>query len=346
MDEIRDPDLVAQLEEARGGPGFAIVQRHLAEKQRERDEVQSRRALMSPHRHRRDVIREVIANKDISENDIGYIHSVLALCGFPYRRPKDTVREWQREYGRNSLYVAAGALKNPETGLMESQGLPYGPKARLLMIHICSEAILQRSKTIELDSSFTAFVRAMGFEPSGGKRGNITQFKEQLNRIAACNISIGFWDGDGGAETVKATPIKKFSIWLPQDADQRLLWSSTLTFDQEFHDSLMKHALPVDLRGVAAFRGSARKLDIVLWLGFRLRYLTRQTVLTWSVIEEQFGAGIQNKRVFRKQFEQEISDIKEIYTRLPIKITTRGLHMSPADTDKLFVPPKRLLKQA
>jgi hypothetical protein len=28
---------------------------------------------------------------------------------------------------------------------MEMQGLPYGPKARLLLLHLCTEAVRQRS---------------------------------------------------------------------------------------------------------------------------------------------------------------------------------------------------------
>jgi hypothetical protein len=36
---------------------------------------------------------------------------------------------------RMTLAINAGRLINPSTGEMEMQGLPYGPKARLLLLH-------------------------------------------------------------------------------------------------------------------------------------------------------------------------------------------------------------------
>src|SRR3712207_8857545 len=45
---------------------------------------------------------EVIATTPSTPENIKHIHSVLALCGLPYREPKGE-REFFREYGRNTL---------------------------------------------------------------------------------------------------------------------------------------------------------------------------------------------------------------------------------------------------
>src|SRR3954453_24004307 len=121
----------------------------------------NRRRAMTPVARRRDVTREdlersIRANADASEN-IAYAHTVLALCGFPYRRPPEGATEYKQTYGRNSLIVQAGHVLDPETRAMVKPGLPYGPKARLLMLHVCTEALRQNSNTIRVADSLSAF---------------------------------------------------------------------------------------------------------------------------------------------------------------------------------------------
>ncbi len=203
IDRIRDADLRAELEAARGGFLFAPIVEHLLYRQRERDAEREaagaqaeRREAMGRDRRRREAVREVIENEPTAPENLQHLHSVLALCGLPYRDPGAT-REFVREYGRNSLSLTAGRLKNPITGEMEPQGLPYGPKARLVLLHLCTEAVRQRSPTVEVADSLSGFMKAMGFAVTGGERGTIGAFKEQLNRLAACSMQIGLWDGEG-----------------------------------------------------------------------------------------------------------------------------------------------------
>lgn len=92
--EIRDPDLLAELEAARGGFLFAQIVTHLHHRQRERDvaraargEEEARRAELSRDQRRRDAVRLVIENEPALPENLQHIHSVLALCGLPYRDP-------------------------------------------------------------------------------------------------------------------------------------------------------------------------------------------------------------------------------------------------------------------
>ena len=295
---------------------------------------------------RRDVVREVIENDPTGPENLQHIHSVLALCGLPYKRPAEDGGHFVRRYGKNSLALTAGLLTNPETGNMEAQGLPYGPKARLLLLHLCSEAIRQKSPTIEISDSLTAFIRDLGFPVTGGSRGSLKQFKEQLNRLAACHMQIGLWDPEkGGARTINAAPVESFDVWLPSDPDQKVLWSSTLTFDERFYQSLIQHALPVDMRAARAFAGSARKLDLLFWLGYRLRSINRPYLLTWENLHTQFGQGTTNLRSFRQEFKGDLSSMMEVFPKLPLKLDENGLRMLPSDPSRLLIPPKRIGKR-
>lgn len=334
---IRDADLVAQLAGAKASPVGGFWIESLVRIQAERD---AERAL-SPVKRRRVETRKVLASQQAEDDDRHHIHSVLALCGLPYRDPGEETRDFIREYGRNSLSVQAGYLKDPMTGRMRRQGLPYGPKARLLLLHICTTAIRQKSATIEIADSMSAFVRDLGFSVTGGKRGTLTQFKEQLNRLAAARMQLGLWHGER-ATTINAQPIKAFDIWLPSDPDQKLLWSSTLQLDTEFFESLRKHALPVDIRALRAFSQSARQIDMLLWLGYRLRTVNRRYVISWTTLAEQFGGQVARSRKFKEMFADDLAAMREVFPALPATITDEGLVLTPCAPAEAFAARRRL----
>lgn len=330
---ITDEDLLERLASVEGLPGYDGVLHGVRQMQAERNQQRG----LSPVRRRRAKAATAITERRPTDDDCHHIHSVLALCGLPYRRPPDGTRDYLQEYGRNSLVVTSGYLKNPMTGRMEPQGLPYGPKARLLLLHICTMAIRQKSARIEIAGSMSAFIRELGFPVTGGQRGTLVQFKEQLNRLAAARMQLGLWEG-ARTTTINAQPVDSFDIWLPQDADQQVLWSSTLQLDERFYRSLRAHALPVDVRLLRAFSQSARQIDIVLWLGYRLRNLKRAYPIRWATLQAQFGSGVKSQRKFRQSFAADLKAVQEVLPGLEVKLTEDGLMLKPCDTDKLFVP--------
>jgi len=344
--ENLDADLREKLKKSVGKPSFPLMRQHLATLQAERNERRQRRAAMTAIRRRRDNARELFEKTPRTlDEDRYHLHSVLALCGLPYKRPKDDRLDYIREYGRNSLVVQPGYLKDPETGRMVRQGIPYGPKARLLLLHICTSALRQGSHEIDIADSMSAFIREMGFAVTGGKRGTITQFKEQLNRLAAARMQIGLWNGEH-ARTVNSQPIESFDIWLPNDPSQKVLWNSSLTLNREFYASLKEHALPVDIRALRAFSQSARQIDIILWLAYRLRNLERPYKLAWRTVRDQFGTHIAEPRFFRRDFAEDIRQIREVFPQIPVRLTEHGVELHPCDMTRLFTAVRRLSSAA
>lgn len=336
---VRDDDLKARLAQARNKPGFATMQEIIVQQQAERDAER----MMTPVQRRRAETRRVLQTEKFEDDDRHHIHSVLALCGLPYREPKEEQRDvFVRRYGKNSLLIQAGYLEDPTTGVIAHQGLPYGPKARLLLLHICTMAIRQKSAQIEIADSLSAFIRELGFPVTGGQRGTLTQFKEQLNRLAASRMQIGLWRGDRHT-TIKTQAIEAFDVWLPNNPDQRLLWASTLTLDQKFYESLREHALPVDIRALRAFSQSARQMDIVLWLGYRLRGTDRRYTITWEALHAQFGSELSRVRRFKEEFRDDLAAIRDVFPKLPVDLNEKGLTLVPCPPEELFVAPRRPL---
>jgi len=340
---ITDLDLLEQIQNAPSNMRAMMI-RMVSRTQAERNQTRERRDGMTPIQRRRDVVREEISENPREKADIHHIHSVLALCGLPYKRPLDDTTVYRRQYGRTALTVHSGDLADPYTGKVIPQGLPYGPKARLLMLHICTRALRQKSPVVVIEDSLSAFIRSLGFPKAGGKKGPYNQFKEQLNRLAASSMQMMLWNG-GQSLTINTHPISSFNVWLPLNPDQKMLWNSSVTLSHDFYDSLQKHALPVDIRAIAALSHSAKQMDMLLWMAYRLKELNKPYFLTWDLMKDQFCQSEQRRLVdFQRQFKQDIADIEEIFSKtLPVELTDKGLILKPCDPEGFFIPPGKKL---
>lgn len=331
-----DPDLQDELNAARGNFAFEFTARAIAEKQRQRNQL----AVLPRDARRRAIVRQSFDDAMPTAEDLRHIHSVLAICSLPYSRQAPDVRRFERRQGRMSLVLEAGELQSPQ-GEWVPQPLPYGSRARLLLLHLCSEAIRQNSPTIDIEDSLSAFIRSMGYEVTGGKNGSLNAFKAQVNALAACSMKIGVWNGER-ARTIRTVPFDSLDVWFPTNADQRILWPSTITFSQAFFDTLKQHALPTNIRAVRVFANSPRKLDLLFWLGYRLKHIQKPLHIGWEALKEQFGPDIKRERFFRAELAADIAHIREVFPKLSLNIAEDGLTLLPTDTSVLALPvPKR-----
>jgi hypothetical protein len=332
---VRDADLVARVEEARGRAGFEFILKQCRHEQERRDKM----LLLPRDARRRQAVRDKLNVETHDRQNLRHIHSVLAICGLPYTRQPIETREYERNQGRMSLVVEAGKLRTPD-GRWELQPLPYGSRARLLLLHLCSEAIRQKSAVVDIEDSLTAFIKAMGFPVTGGKNGTLTSFKTQVNALAACHMRIGVWDGIR-AKTVNTQPFSSIDVWFPTSPDQKMMWPSTITFSHEFFSTLVSHALPVNVEAVKVFAGSPRKLDLLFWLGYRLHSLSEPLHISWEALKEQWGQGYNRDRNFRRDFAEEVAQIKEIFPKIPIEMREEGCVIRPADPTVLAIPVRK-----
>ncbi len=347
---IRDADLLAQLKGLEGTPGYRSLVSALIHTQQKRDKAAAEAAAkqaaidaLPRDQRRRAIIREVIENDPPSIQDVRHIHSVLAICGLPHSKPKDDVREYEKVQGNMSIDVSAGFVRDPNGNKVHTS-LPYGPKARLILMHLCSEAIKQKSPTIEIADTLTGFVRDMGFPDNGGPRGYLTAFKQQLNALAGCTIKISAWNGER-VKSKTIVPLEDVELWLSDNPDQKSLWPSSVTFSQAMFDSLQKHALPVNAQAVRAFAGSSRKLDLYFWIGWRLYNIKDPLQISWAALAKQFGQGFSRPRDFKTQMVAEMAHLQEVFPKLPIKLDEQGLRLHPADPDVLALPAVRPAKK-
>ena len=234
--------------------------------------------------------------------DAVFQHSVLCQTFLPYRNPGPDVRIWKQKQGNVSLAIQATESYNPEKDDFEFIGLPFGPKARIILAHINSEAIRTQSKTVNVEDSMSAFIKCIGLNLDGR---TINEVKSQLRKLSASTLSLGYADNEKGVQ-VDLKIVKAFDLWFPKDEKQRVLWPTNIQLTEDYFGSLINHAIPLDERALAALSHSAMALDIYAWLAQRLHRINPQEpqFLTWKALKEQFGRGYAQmykfKQIFRK----------------------------------------------
>ena len=252
-----------------------------------------------------------------------YMHTVMCQTGLPYRNPGDDVRVWDRINGAVHLRIRAGEAMHPELGRLVDLGLPYGSKPRLLLAYLNAEALRQQSPVIEVERSFTAFVRALNLAPHGR---NINTIKDQLSRLAAAHITLGMVK-DGEALTIKSDIISAFSLWWSKDNRQRVLWPSTVRLSPDYFDSLTRHAVPLHDAALMALSGSAMGLDVYAWLAQRLHRIEpgKRVFISWPALQAQFGWHYDRLRKFREVFIATVRMVCTQYGAAKIELDEHGM---------------------
>jgi hypothetical protein len=229
--------------------------------------VNSRRAPLSPIKKRLIDGAALRIESPDDPQSLLFQHTVLCQTCLPFRDPGDDVRTWERLNGTVHLKVNAGEAMHPEQGRLVPLGLPFGPKARMILMHINQQALRQDRPVIEIQHTLTQFVqRALNLDTHGR---NMRVVKEQLARLSASSIRLGVIR-DGRAITVNSQIVSAFDLWFPKDDRQRVLWPSTIQLSLDYWESLKTHAVPLDEEHIARLSHSALALDIYAWLANRL----------------------------------------------------------------------------
>ena len=120
--------------------------------------------------------------------DIAYTHPGMCLTVLPHRATEpDEV--WSRSNANASLEVHPLRDAN---GVY--RGVPYGPKARLMLLFLQSEALKTRSRFVELGRSMRQWLLSMGVRDCGT---NYKVVADQAERIENCVLRFRYQGKEG-----------------------------------------------------------------------------------------------------------------------------------------------------
>ena len=270
-------------------------------------------------------------------HDILFQHTMLCQTGLPYRNQNE-LRIWTRQNGRVSLEIEAGRALHPKTKQYVDLPLPFGTKARLVLIHLNSQAVKTGSPVIEVENTLTAFVKSLLKRSPNGRE--VRDFKNQLSALSTATIRLSILE-EHRAVQINTHIITAFDIWFAKNQNQRVLWPSTVRLSQEYFDTLVNHAIPLDERAVAALSHSAMALDVYVWLAQRLHRINpgKPQFVPWVSLHEQFGQGFSRIRKFREKFLHVLLQVQTQYSAARIEAGRGGLTLrqSPPPIHKRLI---------
>lgn len=270
---------------------------------------------------------------------IGYPPLVTAMCLLPGTKPAQDRRVWQRTNGRWSMTWTAGT--NLTDG--SSVGLPYGPKARLLLAFLGGYAVRNRTPMIELGPSQNGFMTALGLASSGGQTGSRLRVGEQVRRLVRSQLEVGRDGADPNFLTDEGAGMRfarSWRLWWDRsDNPTHPVEGSYIELSKDFYDEILDHSFPLNLDALLILDDSALAIDLYAWLTYRLRTVQKPVTVSWENLTAQFGkdglpeTGRARSRAvseLKRNVRAQMGKVLAVYHTAKVEDTDYGLLLRPS----------------
>lgn len=271
-----------------------------------------------------DIAAEVMAD---DAGKIGISYSGFCLTGLPHKKLADE-QAWEKRGHRVTLLVEPGRMRMGD-GPAKLLGVPYGARARMILLYLQTQAVRTGSREVELGRSLHDWLGRMGLA-WGGETGKA--LKEQAARIAACSLKF-FWEGED-ASSWEAGRFVRSGLRFHRRTDdnrQNELWEDRVVLDESFHEALRRHPVPLREAALRELADRSASLDLYVWLAYRLHNLSGSTLIRWAALRDQFGSSYGEVRFFRRDFPKMLGPAVAAYPGARVELAEEGviLHPSP-----------------
>ena len=238
--------------------------------------------------------------KGEESQDVAFSARLFAQVSLPQRNPGD-LPFYERRNGNVTLTISPGPVTQKDGTRVRKY--PYGLYPRLALTYIATEAFKTQSPVVDLGKSMRTFLARIGVDYSG-RNANIV--KSQLQALFSATLSVeGLAINEDGHGTVAEyfQIAKSVSLWWSKNENrgEEGLWSSEVMLSHEFFESIRSAPVPVDLKAIRALGGSSFRMDMYVWMTYRMYYLQRTTRIRWEDLNAQFGAQYGRRSSTRPQ---------------------------------------------
>jgi Plasmid encoded RepA protein len=284
-----------------------------------------------PARHRSlvEIAAEVLAD---DTRNIGITYAGFCLTSLPHKRLPDG-ETWRKAGHKVSLLVEPGTML--VKGREIRYGVPYGARARVILLFLQTQAVKTRSREIQLGRSMYEWMERMCV-PVGGETARA--LKEQAARISACSLKF-FWE-NGADEGWAAGRIVASGLRFNAKASaQGRLWDDCVMLDEAFYKALEDHSVPLQEAAIRELHDRSMSLDLYVWLAWRLHVLSKAVSVSWPAIYGQFGAGYSKISHFKPRFTEALAAAVAAYPQCKVTVDAESgltLHPSPPPVSRLL----------
>ena len=254
---------------------------------------------------------------------IGFLYSGWCQAALPHKRLADDA-VWKVQTERVTLMVEPGRrnLSGQDT---EFCGVPYGSRARLILLYLQSEALRTNSRDIALGRSLHAWLGRLGI-PIGGK--SFKDVREQADRLSRCRLT--FHVQQGGRAGLINQNIMDTAMFVEDTSVQGSLFVETARLSETFFEQLKKHPVPLEEAAIRAISNNSQALDVYCWLAYRLHVLPQARTVSWPALYGQFGASYKKLAHFKMRFADSLKVAVAVYRDADVELDGRGLVMRPS----------------
>lgn len=270
------------------------------------------------------------------EAGIGFLYSGWCQAALPHKRLPDD-QPWRVETERVTLVLEPG--RRALATSLEWAGVPYGSRARLILLYLQSEALRTNSRDVELGRSLHAWLVRMGI-PICGKA--FKDVREQADRLSRCHLT--FHVRQGNREGLINQSIMDTAMFVRDEAAQGTLFVETTRLSETFFEHLKRHPVPLEDAAIRAISNNSQALDIYCWLAYRLHVLTAPRRITWRALHQQFGASYGQIRHFQPRFMDSLKLACAVYPGADVDVEEAGLVLKPSRPP--VVPRARVLPRS
>jgi hypothetical protein len=258
-------------------------------------------------------VADVSALQLPQRNRRAWLHAGFCVVSLPHSKPKDARDDHVVDGDGYKLILQPKPIDVDTDGNTIYTGLPYGAKARIILMHLQTQAIRNKSPVVSLGENMTSFIRRLGYENvNGGERGVIAAVQEQAVRIGRTNFTLIDKRAARGISTVRDAALAdgldlfqegpddgQLSLFNPDSDDKvdkgnrkkgrRYTWVKQITLSDQFYEHLLTNKVELTEEVIAALKGSSWALDVYLWLAYTLPGLETTLELSWAELHRQFA---------------------------------------------------------
>ena len=271
----------------------------------------------------RRIVEAAAGYMSTEESEVGFLYSGWAQSALPHKKLADDAN-WQVHTDHVSLVVQPG-VRPSLTGDAIPVGVPFGSRARLIILYLQSEALKTHSREVELGKTLHAWLRRLEI-PIGGK--SMAAVRDQAERISRCRMS--FQVKQGTRTGLVNQSILDTAMFIEDDSTQGSLFIEKAKLSEMFFEQLKKHPVPIEENAIAMIANNSMAIDVYCWLAYRLHSLSVSKLVTWKALHAQFGRGLARLDHFRWYFTQNVNLALAVYPDAKVDIDGRGLVLNPS----------------
>jgi len=277
---------------------------------------------MVPEKQRQlvDIAAEVMADES---QRMGISYTGFCLTALPHKKLADD-EPWEKKGHRVTLLVEPGRLKH--AGRTKLYGVPYGARARMILLYLQTQAVRTGSREVALGRSMRDWMERMGLAV-GGETAHA--LREQAARISACSLKF-FWEDSGVDGFERGAIVRSGLRFHAEDSAQGSLWEDRVVLDEVFYAALCDHPVPLLEAAIRQLRDRSMSLDIYVWLAWRCHQLAKPTSISWPAVHAQFGTGFKAVRQFKPRFAEALEAALAAYPQARVDLDSKAITLHPA----------------